>query len=95
MIFRNTIKWEGALIMNAWAVTITLYNWLSPCKYWIPGDANSILINIENAVPIIPENKANIRYKVPMSFAFVENSHLLILALSSYPFFIIYNPQFK
>jgi hypothetical protein len=41
-----------------------------------PGPANSNLINTENAVPIKPENKANIKYNVPISLAFEDKNHL-------------------
>jgi len=44
--------------------------------YWTPGPLNSILISTENAVPNKPENKANIKYKVPISFAFEDKNHL-------------------
>ena len=57
------------IINIAWAVIITLYNWLSAI-YWTPGPLNSNRINIENAVPNSPENNANIKYNVPISFAF-------------------------
>lgn len=60
------------IIKNAWAVMITLYNWWLPLSTCTPGEANSIRINTENAVPNIPEKIAKIRYSVPMSFALVE-----------------------
>ncbi len=41
-----------------------------------PGPDNSNLINTEKAVPTKPANKAKIRYKVPMSLAFVDKNHL-------------------
>jgi hypothetical protein len=44
--------------------------------YCTPGPDNSNLIKTENAVPINPENKANIRYKVPISFALHDKNHL-------------------
>jgi len=56
------------IISIAWAVIILLYSWLSAI-YCTPGPDNSILIKTENAVPNKPENKANIRYNVPISFA--------------------------
>lgn len=59
------------IINIAWAVIILLYNWLFEIN-WTPGPLNSSLINTENAVPNSPENKANIKYNVPMSLAFVE-----------------------
>jgi len=48
---------------------------LSPI-YCTPGPDNSNLINTENAVPIKPENKANIKYKIPISLAFEDKNHL-------------------
>jgi hypothetical protein len=41
--------------------------------YCTPGPDNSIRINTEKAVPIRPENKANIKYNTPMSFALLDN----------------------
>jgi len=41
-----------------------------------PGPDNSNLINTENAVPTKPENKAKIRYNVPISLAFEDKNHL-------------------
>ena len=52
-----------------------MYNWLSAINC-TPGPDNSNLIKTENAVPIRPDNKANIRYKVPMSLAFDDKNHL-------------------
>jgi hypothetical protein len=43
-----------------------------------PGPLSSNLIKTEKAVPNNPENKANIKYKVPISLAFVERNHLSI-----------------
>lgn len=61
----------------ACAVTMLLYNWLLDMN-WTPGPLSSNLINTENAVPNNPENKANIKYKVPISLALVELNHLSI-----------------
>ncbi len=44
-----------------WAVIITLNNWWSPWRNWIPGEDNSNLIKTENPVAIIPANIANIK----------------------------------
>jgi len=44
--------------------------------YCTPGPDNSNRINTENAVPIKPENKANIRYNFPMSLALQDKNHL-------------------
>lgn len=52
--------------------------------YCTPGPDNSNLINTENAVPSNPENKAKIRYNVPISFALLDKNqrshHRLISA---------------
>jgi hypothetical protein len=61
----------------ACAVIILLYNWLSAI-YCTPGPLNSILIKTEKAVPNNPENNANIKYKVPISLAFVDKNHLSV-----------------
>lgn len=50
-----------------------LYNWLSAI-YCTPGPESSNLIRTENAVPNKPENKANIKYKVPMSLALLDKN---------------------
>jgi hypothetical protein len=65
------------IINIACAVIIALYNWLSSI-YWTPGPLNSNLINTEKAVPNKPENNANIRYNVPISFAFEDKNHLSV-----------------
>jgi hypothetical protein len=46
--------------------------------YCTPGPANSNLINTEKAVPTKPENKAKIRYNVPISLALQDNNHLSV-----------------
>jgi hypothetical protein len=46
--------------------------------YCTPGPLNSNLIKTEKAVPNSPENNANIRYNVPISFAFEDKNHLSI-----------------
>jgi hypothetical protein len=46
--------------------------------YCTPGPLNSILIKTEKAVPNNPENKANIKYRVPISLAFVDRNHLSV-----------------
>ena len=65
------------IIIKAWAVTITLYNWLLPCKIWAPGKFNSIRIKIDSNNPKIPEQKPKNKYKDPMSLWLVEKYHLL------------------
>lgn len=57
----------------ACAVITALYNWLS-AMYCTPGPESSNLISTENAVPNSPENKAKIRYNVPISLAFVDKN---------------------
>ena len=42
--------------------------------YWTPGPDNSSLIKTEKAVPSNPENRENIRYNVPMSFALLDKN---------------------
>ena len=42
--------------------------------YWTPGPDNSSLIKTENAVPSKPENRENIRYNVPISFALLDKN---------------------
>ena len=56
---------------------ILLYSWLSAI-YWTPGPLNSNLIKTEKAVPNNPENKANIKYNVPISLAFEDKNHLSV-----------------
>ena len=46
--------------------------------YWTPGPLSSNLIKTEKAVPSNPENTANIRYNVPISFAFEDKNHLSV-----------------
>jgi hypothetical protein len=61
------------IINIAWAVIILLYNWLSAI-YCTPGPESSNLISTEKAVPSNPENSANIKYNVPMSFALLDKN---------------------
>lgn len=63
------------IMMKAWAVTITLYNWWFPLKICTPGEDNSTRINTDRTAPTIPEKVPKIMYKVPMSLWFVENNH--------------------
>jgi hypothetical protein len=44
--------------------------------YCTPGPDSSNLIKTEKAVPISPENKANIKYNVPISLALEDKNHL-------------------
>ena len=49
------------IMINACAVTRTLYSWALPIKNSFPGVANSSLIKKDKAVPIIPENIPKIK----------------------------------
>jgi hypothetical protein len=53
------------IIIKAWAVTTTLYNWSSPKRE--PGWPSSIRIIILSLVPNIPLQAPVIKYKVPIS----------------------------
>ena len=64
------------IIIKAWAVTITLYNWSLPIKLF--GVPNSNRISNLNEVPIIPDQIPKIKYNVPISLWFVEYNHFLI-----------------
>lgn len=44
--------------------------------YCTPGLDSSNLIKTEKAVPIKPDSNANMRYKVPISFALEDKNHL-------------------
>lgn len=44
--------------------------------YCTPGPDSSNLIKTEKAVPISPENNANIKYNVPISLALEDKNHL-------------------
>lgn len=70
IIIGITIK---KIMIKAWAVTITLYNWSFPIK--VPGWPNSVRIKILRDVPAIPAQVPKIKYKVPISLWFVENNH--------------------
>lgn len=74
------------IITNAWAVTITLYSWLSPDNTCTPAPPSSNLIIIDNDVPIKPDIIENIIYNIPMSLAFVDNNHLLPMPLVCLPY---------
>ena len=63
------------IIINACAVTITLYNWWFPDNACTPGAANSNRIHTDKVVPTTPDNVPKIIYKVPISLWFVENLH--------------------
>lgn len=65
------------IITKAWAVTITLYSWSSSIR--LPGVLSSDRIISLSDVPTALAQAPRIKYKVPMSLWFVENSHLLII----------------
>ncbi len=82
------------IINRACAVTILLYNWLLEIN-WTPGPLSSNLINTENAVPNNPENRAKIKYNVPISLALVELNHLSICIEISEFKILVWVPIFK
>ena len=61
------------IIINAWAVTTTLYSWSSPRKD--PGCPSSRRIRTLKAVPTIPDHAPDNKYKVPMSLWLQDQSH--------------------
>jgi len=76
-------------------VIILLYNWLSDI-YCTPGPLNSNLIKTEKAVPNNPENKANIKYKLPISLALVEKNHLsMFILIEDNLIFFTVEPSFE
>jgi hypothetical protein len=72
----NTGITKKKIIKNACAVTRVLYNWSLPRKD--PGWASSIRINSLVPVPTIPAHTPKIKYNVPMSLWFVDNSHRIL-----------------
>lgn len=69
------------IIINAWDVTITLYNCELLLKNWVPLFVSSHLIKIDSQSPINPEPMLKSRYNVPISLWFVEHVHLFIYAI--------------
>lgn len=63
------------IIINAWIVIITLYNWLLLMIELICLNSSRIIILKEE--PIIPDHIPNIKYKVPISLWLVEKIHLI------------------
>ena len=61
------------IINIACAVIILLYNWLSS-RYWTPGTDNSSHIKTEKAASGKPDNRENIKYNVPISFALLDKN---------------------
>ena len=61
------------IIINAWAVTITLYSWEFIIQE--PAVANSIRIKIEKDLPIMALQSPKMKYKVPISLWLVDMSH--------------------
>lgn len=62
------------IIINACAVTITLYVWSSSRNK--PGCPNSRRIKILKLVPTIAAQIPKMKYNVPISLWFVEKNHL-------------------
>ena len=67
------------IMMNAWAVTITLYNWSSPNR--LPACPNSSRIKADSPVPRNADQMPNTKYRVPMSLWFVEKNQRVIYFL--------------
>jgi len=65
------------IIINACAVTITLYSWSLPISP--PGCLNSTRIRADNPLPTIPAHSPNKKYSVPMSLWFVEKNQRFIV----------------
>ena len=63
------------IIIKAWIVTITLYNWLLLIIELIC--LNSRRIKILSDDPIIPDQIPNKKYKVPISLWLVEKIHFI------------------
>lgn len=63
------------IIMKAWIVTITLYNWLLLIIELICLNSNRI--KILNEDPIIPDQIPNKKYKVPIFLWLVEKIHFI------------------
>lgn len=61
------------IIINAWAVTITLYNWSSPIRG--PGCLNWRRIRILRPDPTIPDQTPAIKYRVPISLCLHDQIH--------------------
>jgi hypothetical protein len=72
------------IIIKAWEVTITLYNWVLPERSKLPGWISSIRIKMESHNPRKPLKIPKIRYSVPISLWFVEQVHLIIYNLIWY-----------
>jgi hypothetical protein len=69
------------IIINAWAVTITLYSWLLPAKTWNPGVPISNRINIDKTVPKTPAKEPKTKYNEPISLWLVEQNHRIKKAI--------------
>ena len=63
------------IIIKAWIVTITLYNWLLLIMELICLSSNRI--KILNDDPIIPDQIPNKKYKVPIFLWLVEKIHFI------------------
>jgi hypothetical protein len=65
------------IMMNACAVTITLYSWWFPRRKAFEGDDNSRRMRTLSRVPQTPENAPNRKYKELMSLWLVEKNQRL------------------
>src|SRR3979490_2281065 len=54
--------------------------------YCTPGPDNSKRISTEKAVPINPENNANIKYNVPISLALDDKNHASCYSVGFFKF---------
>ena len=68
----NTGITKKKIIKNAWAVTMTLYNWSLPKRD--PGWPSSARINKLIDVPIKPAQIPKMKYSVPISLWLVEKN---------------------
>jgi len=65
------------IMMKAWAVTITLYNWSSPSRD--PAWPSSNRMSAERAVPTKADQIPKTKYRVPISLWLVEKNQRVIL----------------
>lgn len=72
------------IIRKAWAVTKTLYTWLSPSTSLVVPSSKRI--RPEKAAPISPPQPPNNKYKEPMSLWLVDINHRIILTRDVFKF---------
>ena len=70
------------IITNAWAVTMTLYNWSSPKR--VPLTPNSRRMRALNAVPKNADQMPKRKYRVPISLWFVEYIQRILYSFQKY-----------